>query len=142
MEEFFESPLDMRRGRLAAIVLHQMTDYWFLEYGSAIDGSFERGKISVLRDQLSALCADFGLIGGVADATKHASLRNGSRQITHADQVTRNPGIFGAPFGTAMFGEAAIVMISLNDGTERPLMGPVREVLSMWRTLLDRVSAK
>ncbi|VFU09172.1 hypothetical protein [Methylocella tundrae] len=74
----------------------------------------------------------------IANASKHDRLTIGTdRKLSSSDQITRIPGIFGAPFNTAMFNEASIVIVTHDDGTEQPLAGIVRSVLEMWEAKIQ-----
>lgn len=55
VDEFLRQPLDVRRGRLAAIVLHQMYDYWIKDNLSGLS-----------RKALIGHCPDCRLIWDVA----------------------------------------------------------------------------
>lgn len=126
VEEFFQEHLSLRRGRLAAIVLFHMADYWALEKGI---------KLWAAHKTLIEECPDFAILRDVANASKHDVLIKGDaseRIVTSSRQVQGTPGIFGAPFGQGMFSEAASILITLNDGTQRPLIGVVRASLEMW----------
>ncbi|PPD49559.1 MAG: hypothetical protein CTY16_03560 [Methylobacter sp.] len=128
IEEFMASPLDIRRGLLSAIVLNQMTDYWAIEKGC---------NLKDCRKKLSENNPDYSFINDVADATKHAQLHNKLRPVHDSSQITRTPGLFGAPFGYGFFAEACIVFAMLNDGTEIPLLPAVESVLKMWEDILS-----
>jgi hypothetical protein len=137
VQEFWDSPRDIRRGRIAAIMLHQTTDYWWLEFGSSLDGTPSDHKLGTLRSALIDRCPEYSLIWDVADAVKHAKLEKSNRSVRHSNDVTQNPGIFGAPFGTSLFGDATVVEIRCQNGTVRPLVDAVRAVSDMWDALLD-----
>jgi len=130
-DEFLTSCTDIRRGRLAAIVLFHMADYW----SNACGSTPRRTGLD-----LAQTCPDFAIIRDVANATKHLILDGQPptpRQLTSADQVTRPPGLFQAPFGEGGFAEACIVMITLDDMTTRSLADVVRSVVAMWETKLE-----
>lgn len=132
-EEFLNNIRDIRRGRLAAIVLYHMSDYWALENETTVK------SLKILNKELIEECPDFLLIRDVANASKHARLTSTPeppRELSSSEQITRTPGIFGAPFNTAVFNEASIVMVTLDDGTSHPLAGAVRSVLFMWEKKL------
>jgi hypothetical protein len=132
VEEFFADVNNVRRGRLAAIVLFHMADYWNFEVTSLpTDETLQQ----ILRD-LIIDCPEFGLIKDVANSSKHDRLTRGNRRISGSDQIARKPGIFEAPFNVAMFGEASIVLVTHNDGTQQPLAGIVRSVVEMWERKL------
>jgi hypothetical protein len=137
--EFFQNATDTRRGRLAAIVLYHLADHWLLDQ-PGIDPSRHNGdKLAQLHSLLIGECEAFGIIRDIADASKHAELfvqAKNPRRLSSATQVTRSPGIFEAPFGTAVFNEASIVMYTLDDRTSRPLVGAIRAVMDMWEQKL------
>jgi len=141
VDEFLGDVLDIRRGRLAAIVLYHMADYWLLD-GATYDTRQEYTEaLTSLHDSLKNECEEFSIIRDIADATKHASLfvpkdKNRPRKLSSAEQVTRPAGMFGAPFGEAVFSEASTVMIKLDAGTSQPLAKAIGSVLTMWEELL------
>lgn len=118
VEEFLAEERDLRRGRLAAIVLHHMADYAALEGYEGNDRRAMDVRLNALRQELIGLCPDYSLIHDIADASKHARLsvpKHGARQVSTAAQVTRPPGLFGMPFGYGNFAEAAVTM-TVGDG--------------------------
>ena len=132
-DEFFGDTGDIRRGRLAAIVLYHMADYWQLENTAAFKTR------NILCEHLIAKCQEFQIIRDVADASRHAQLDHSAtppRKLKSSDQITRPPSLFEAPFGEAVFNEATKVVVTLNDGTSRLLAPVARSVLSMWENEL------
>ena len=67
VDEFFVDTYDIRRGRLAAIVLNHMADYWCWDLYN--DGS--RAHLKKVRDDLISKCPEFSMIWDIADASKH-----------------------------------------------------------------------
>ncbi|RQS22450.1 MULTISPECIES: hypothetical protein [unclassified Burkholderia] len=136
VDEFLGDTLDVRRGRLAAIVLHHMADH------AAIDGYSGKEmqkRVRALHKDLIDVCPDFALICDIADASKHARLHvreDKPRQVSTAEQITMLPGLFHAPFGEGVFREASCVIVRLESGMIRPLETPVRLVLRMWEEIL------
>jgi hypothetical protein len=122
-EEYLRERYDIRRGCLAAIVLNQMADYWCKEVVTMTPTG--------LRKSVCIERPDFSLIWDVADATKHSRLDRGSRTVSDSEQISRPPGMFQAPFGTALFREAIVVNVALDDGSVRALHDAVISVLSM-----------
>lgn len=95
------------------------------------------------REQLANReCQDFGLIWDVADAHKHIELNRPSRRITHSDQTKKALHVYGGPtyFGAkdAHFGGSHLV-VTLDDGTKRPLSGVLENVMDMWERLLAQM---
>ena len=134
VEEFFADVNNIRRGRLAAIVLFHMADYWNIE----VSPQPTKSTLRAIRRALITDCPEFSLIGDVANASKHDRLTEGNPKISGSDQIARAAGIFDAPFNTAMFNEASIVMVTRDDGTAQPLAGIVRAVMQMWERKLTR----
>ena len=135
VDEFFGDIKDVRRARLAAIVLYHMADYWDQQ-----DNPTEK-SLTILYRSLIAKCPDFVFIRDVADASKHAKLRQAKdipRQLSSSDKIARAPGLFEAPFGEGVFNEASIVMVTLDDGTSRPFAEAVQSVLLMWENVLQQ----
>lgn len=133
VDEFFQSPLDIRRGRLAAIVLYHMADYWLIEHCQAGQ------KLQALHKTLIQECPDFVVVRDVADASKHATLRPQTeipRTVSSAEQVSQTAGVFNAPFGTGVFNEGSMVIVTSDNGASRPLAGALRSVRTMWETKL------
>lgn len=131
--ECFAEPNNLRRGRLAAIVLYHMADYW------AIENSEHYASLSALHLDLIAECPDFLFVRDIADASEHDRLtpqKKIPRQLSTSEQVSKHPGIFEAPFGTAVFNEAPRVMMTLDNGQSRPLVGVLRSVMNMWEPKL------
>lgn len=138
-QEFLDDFRNVRRGRLAAIVLHHMADHAALEAYSGSDRRVMQDLVDALRKELVDACSDFALIHDIADATKHARLsipKQSTRQISTAEQLTRPPGMFQAPFGQGVFNEASWVIVTFDDGKTRPLAGIVRQVPMMWEAKL------
>ncbi|WP_207634007.1 hypothetical protein [Paraburkholderia hospita] len=136
VDEYLLETRDIRRGRLAAIVLYHMADHAALDgyYGQAMNE-----RLAVMKRELIEACPDFGLICDIADASKHSRLQvrtKAPRHITTAGQVSRPIGMFGAPFGQGVFNEASWVTVTFDDGRVRPLAGIVRQVLMMWEARL------
>ncbi|MEW5903364.1 MAG: hypothetical protein AB1722_03345 [Pseudomonadota bacterium] len=134
VSEFLANPRDIRRGRLAAIVLYHMADYLALEGYAGHERKEMDERLNAVREKLTAQCPDFSLIRDIADATKHAKLsapkKAPSRQLSSSQQLTRTPGLFQAPFGQGVFAEAAIVFATLNDGTTKPLLPAIHSVMA------------
>jgi hypothetical protein len=127
--EYLDDIGNVRRGRLAAIVLNQMADYWAVDDGSV--------SARDLRSLLLQECRLFSVIRDIADATKHAQVSRVNRVLSEEGQLSRPPGLFQSPFGTGVFSEASVATVTLDDGQQLPLEDAVRAVLSMWETKLQ-----
>src|SRR5580692_4893008 len=93
VDEFLNDTYDIRRGRLAAIVLFHMADYWCWHLHNTDQKLWDTYK------DLNTKCPDFAVIRDIANASKHYQLTRGTRQLTSSEQITRPPGLFQAPFG-------------------------------------------
>lgn len=139
-EQFFQSVVEptvreylndlgnVRRGRLAAIVLNHMADYWAVD-----DGTMSAQK---LRTLLTKECPLFSVIRDITVATKHAQVSRANRVLSEEGQLSRPPGLFQAPFGIGLFAEASVATVTLDAGQQLPLEDAVRTVLSMWEAKL------
>jgi len=143
VDEFFGDVGNVRRGRLAAIVLYHMADHAALDGYAGNDRKIMNERLEALRKELTNACPDFSLIGDIADASKHARLsvpKKTLRQISTVEQLNRPPGIFGAPFGTGFFAEASWVVVTFDDDRTRPLAEIVRSVMQMWEDRLKSLA--
>ncbi|MFZ2265997.1 MAG: hypothetical protein WAV95_00310 [Azonexus sp.] len=141
VDEFFYDPRDVRRGRLAALVLYHMAEHLALDGHTGRDKKEMDRKGDAIREKLKAQCPDFSLIGDIADATKHAKLfvrTKAPREVSSSQQITASPGpgLFQAPFGEGLFAEALFVFAILDDGTAKPLEPAIRSVMAALEELL------
>lgn len=138
VDEFIQSPMDVRRARLAAIVLEHMNDYVNLVNG--IKGGESIGSV---RKNLFEICPDAKHIYDAANASKHAKISRGVMSST-ADQMKKanHPGIFQAPFGFGVFAEANYVHIWFDEPNHegvkaRNMVEAVQSVLGYWETSIQ-----
>ena len=140
VDEYLARPQDIRRGRLAAIVLNHMVDYW---------GADTEESLTSIRKTLSdatrfGTYSLFQAVMDVADVSKHARLESGKRTpppaLTKTKQVTsRVVGEYGsAPYGQGCYGalSAMDIRIVLNDGKTFSLSNAIHKVTDMWRKKL------
>lgn len=142
--EFENAPYDIRRGRLAAIVLYHMADHVALDGFASRDRKLMDQEIEAARARVQAKSPEFALIRDVADASKHAKLASSKkvpRQLSSAEQLSATPGLFQGPFGYGVFAEAAEVLATLDDGTTLPLLPAVRAVLTAWQSMIESPSS-
>jgi hypothetical protein len=132
VNEFFNHEYDIRRARIAAIVLYHVADYWFDE------NKKNYKKLGELHKYLIEECSDFLLIRDLADASKHAKLdvqKNIPRKLSSSDQVSRSPGLFDAPFGEGLFSEAVTVFAIMDDGDKKQVSPAIKSVQEMWEKI-------
>lgn len=140
VHEFLSDKSDIRRGRLAAIVLYHMTDYWALETHGERGTKIQSENLEILCQQLIRECPAFSLIKGIADASKHAHLskkqQSVPRQLSFSQRIKNPSDFFPAPFDEEGISETHIVMATLDDGTVQPLAVSLQSVLCMWEEKL------
>jgi hypothetical protein len=142
--EFIQSPLILRRGLIAAILLNHMVDHIAQEGFPGTDRHTMNARLVSVRNKLVSICPEFQFIQDVADATKHAKLAipkdpNGHvREVLSSDRIKDAPGFFEVPFG--VFSEASEVFVTLNDGTSRPLLPAVTAVFKACQLLVTTES--
>ena len=145
VDEYLRQPQDIRRGRLAAIVLEHMVDYWHVDTGeskSAIRAAL-RTDTPILNHS-NYWSAD--LIRDVADASKHARLNRALRMLTCAEQInSRHVGAWNTttynfvPYGRQRGADAEI---KLDNGKIYILKNAVYQVSEAWRKKLGLPQAR
>lgn len=134
IKEYMEDMGSVRRGKLAAIVLTSLGDYFvhfrFRFCNVAVQNAKRREKVSTHLDDWSARCRDFGLVRDIADATKHVRLNRETASLKDVTGIQRNPMIYikgnkmfrasaeGEPL--KVYGKYSIV-VTLPDGTRHLL---------------------
>jgi hypothetical protein len=86
-------------------------------------------------------CGDFQLVWDIADAHKHVELGRPGRAVTHDAQTS--PGKLGygeALYGEGIYGGAEQLVVQLDDGSRRALIGVIGRVVQMWEYILARTS--
>ena len=148
VDEYLARLEDIRRGRLAAIVLNHLVDYWCVDTTS---GNTRKERRAALEATRAALRFDTpipnhpgyssaDIIWDLADASKHARLHRTPRQLTDAGQVKKR---FIGAIGTAPIGMVPIgmlkpvdVRVTLDDGKSFLLSYVIRKVMDAWRDKL------
>src|SRR3546814_3819976 len=93
------SPHDIRRGLLAALVLNHLTDHFAMENCDSTDRTVMTVHLDRVRNDMRASCPDFQFIQDVADATKHAKLSVPKkpsapvRGISSSEELSVTPGL-------------------------------------------------
>jgi hypothetical protein len=139
-EEWRQAPLDERRAKNAVSEANNMAErafhYWRDRDPNQIYGARNAGQYR--RELAARECPDFALVRDVADAHKHVQLDRGSRQVTRHDQTAAEP----TRWNEVRWNEApwnGQLVVTLDDGTRRPLRDIMRNVIAMWERLLDRM---
>ena len=143
VDEYLVRPDNVRRGRLAAIVLNHMVDYWHEDAHESLTAI----RATLRADTPIPRYPDYSssdILWDLADASKHARLEpfhNGRRrQLIDAGQV--EPHLTGA-MGTGVLGITPMGMaistdlrVILDDGQSFILAYVVRSVMEVWRKKL------
>lgn len=140
-EEWNKSPLDERLAKNAVADMNNMAArvyrHWEAHDLAKVYGATNEGNY---RNELCTReCADFGIIRDVADAHKHFILDRRTRKLTRSDQT--GPGNIGygqGRYGEGVYGGGPQLVITLDDGTTRPLAAVMRNAMQMWEQLLTR----
>lgn len=119
VSEFLQNKHDIRKGRIASIVLDHMRDYWAIYLDQHEIRSITE---TILKDEIYDACPDSALIRDVCNATKHGLLRTSKSDknipklisSTHQVRSEQNDGLFVRGFGS-LFGEANYVFIKFLD---------------------------
>jgi hypothetical protein len=141
VDEYLAQPKDIRRGRLAAIVLNHMVDYWHQDTREKKEAIYAalRADTPIPRhpgyDSAS-------LVRDIADASKHAKLdrQKPPPQLTDTRQVKRHyvGGLGTVSLGTAGLGMvvSADVRVTLDNGKSFMLSYTIRQVMEAWHRKL------
>jgi len=139
-EDWLQHRTDERRAKNAVADANNMAarlfHYWKALDPSRIYGARSEGQY---RNELVVReCADFALVRDVADAYKHVELSRPSRRITRYDQTAFE----GTRWNEARWNEApwnGQLVVTLDDGTTRPLIKIMQNVFAMWERVLKRM---
>ncbi len=135
VDEYLARPEDIRRGRLAAIVLNHMVDYWCVDTLEKKEATHAALRTDTPIPNHPGYWS-VGIIRDLADASKHANLERKSRTLTNAEQVEQHfIVVYGtAPYGTVAFGTQAPndVQVTLDDGKSFILSYVIRRVMEVW----------
>ncbi|WP_312158453.1 hypothetical protein [Pantoea piersonii] len=139
VDEFLLTPTDIRRGRIAAIVLYHMWDYADQNgIGKPSNGLIDLEKMY------------YEVVRATANASKHFQLRK-DEKFPHiakkADQVIaeENEGLFCAPFGDGVVAESNEVYLLLDSPQTHygetyeyvNLATAIKFVMAFWQQQID-----
>jgi hypothetical protein len=83
------------------------------------------------------VCSDFGLVWDIHDGLKHVKLSRRGREVTNATQTEIGQMGYGEGyFGEGLYGEGDQLVITLDNGSKRTLLGAMHNVMTMWRGIL------
>lgn len=115
---------DLRRAKLACIVVASLVDYIFVERQELREGC---RKVEYLRPKLADRCLGYKRVWDICDATKHMRLKRGSREINDISQIqssapllaTEAGRVLAAEDGTSLTAEPCVVVVLPNGDEER-----------------------
>jgi len=126
--------LNIRLAKQAISELNNMAERMFHYWGVSAPQVYNAKTAREYRRWLAEQeCGDFQLVWDIADAHKHVELDRRSRAVTHDAQTS--PGRLGfgeGLFGEGIFGGAEQLVVRLDDGTRRAILGVIGRVLQMW----------
>src|ERR1700726_3822695 len=86
---------------------------------------------------MTALCADFSLLGDVVNALKHGILTKGRPQIASADDIREHVVVTRYQDDAGEYSDATkSIEITLKNGTKRELFDALTNVVNMWISFL------
>ena len=137
--DWLNLPLDERLAKNAVSDANNMAarifNFWNANDISKIGDVLDEGAY---RNYLSSKCPDFGLVRDIADAHKHVELNRSTRRVTRSDQTQSGTMGWGeGGFGEGRFGGVEQLVITLDDGSKRPLTAVMGNVINMWEQLLS-----
>ena len=145
VQDFVNNKHDLRKGRLASIVLDHMRDYWVIY----LDVNKERNIVGkIFQEQIYDLCPDAELIRDVCNVTKHGILKVPKHiQSTEQIKAEQNEGLFVGGFDS-MFGESNDVFIQFEQENEldgknsafKFLHEAISEVNNFWNSKLNSIA--
>lgn len=146
--EFMANRCDLRKGRLAAIVLDHVRDYRAVQLD--IKNHKQEYSPNMVLESIKDACPDAVFLRDVCNASKHAILTNNpkiSRTISNTEQIKaeQNEGLFSAPFGEGMFAESNHAFIKFDQDqilngekiSFRKLHDSINEVIKYWDEQLN-----
>lgn len=91
------------------------------------------------RAEAAAICPDYDLVGDIANASKHAELTRGAPKVTRAQSLYELVVSTEFSDDQGTFTDARkLVIVKLNDGTEREVFDIATNVINFWGEELVR----
>lgn len=142
--EWVASPLNQRLAKNAVADANNMAARMFHylagKYPEMLHGARNEGEYRswIVTNE----CDDFALARDIADAHKHFELDRISRRITRSTQTDISQLGWGeGRYGEGTFGGSSQLVVTLDDGTKRPLTAIMKNVITMWERLLESASS-
>lgn len=117
----------LRKGINAAIALYHLREHL-------------PENIRPKQDDLEKYCDDYGLLGNIANVSKHRKITRNKPRISDATQIFEcMTGMYCSDEQGFYIAPQLEVFLKLDDGTERRLTEVLYNVLCMWRDLLEQL---
>ena len=139
-EEWLEKPLDEYLAKIAVTDANIMAERIWHQLKDTNPGKvFNAASPGDYRNEVATReCADFGLVRDVAEGFKHVRLSRSTRRVSGKDQT--GIGIIGfgeGGWGEGTYGGSDQIVVTLDDGTKRPLSAVLKNVVEMWNRILS-----
>lgn len=111
---------DLRAATIAATALYHLREHIPARYRKS-------------RSEVAKLCPDYDLLADVVNAAKHADLTHGKPQINSADDIYETTVVTRYEDDDGEYTDSQkMVMVKLNDGSERDLFEVLTNVINFW----------
>jgi len=118
---------DLRAAIIAATALYHLREHVPARYRKS-------------RSEIAKLCPDYDLLGDVVNAAKHDHLTQGEPQINSAEDIYEMTVVTRYEDQDGEYSDAQkMVMVKLNDGSERDLFEVLTSVINFWGHELARL---
>ncbi len=85
------------------------------------------------RKEIVAACPDYDILGDVVNAAKHRELNQGQPKLTSAEDIYEVTVIIQYEDAEGLYSDVQkVVLVKLNDGTERDLLECLTNVMNYW----------
>lgn len=117
--------------------LNNLVEYYWRAYATTHpDRVFGARSLKVFRSELSHRNEDIAVIRDIADAHKHLKLDRVDREITNANQTSRQPVGYGQAWGLC-YGGGELLVVTLDDGQERNFSLVAESAYAFWSSALE-----
>lgn len=137
IEDWRKDQVDVRLAMNLANSLNNLVEYYWCVYASIhADRVFQTHCLKEFRTELSRRNNDIALIRDIADAHKHLKLSRVDREITNANQTTRQCVGYGQAYGLC-YGGGELLVVTLDDGQERYFSLVAESAFGFWSSVLQ-----
>jgi hypothetical protein len=141
--EWLDRPLDEYLAKVAVSHANILAErVWHHLKDTSPDKVFNSKSAGEYREALATReCSDAGLVRDVAEGFKHVTLSRRTRRVTSKDQTgIETMGYGQGGWGEGRYGGPEQLVVTLDDGTKRPLSAILKNVIEMWARILPTLS--